>query len=185
MKKNLLITLSLIAFILTSCDERIAPLSSNVTVTPPSTANKTELISRKWGISENYIDVDAKKTILYGTGAVNNPNLTTDITPDDYITFTKDGKIESYSGSDKKISKGTWKFLNNETQIQFPLDGGEFTMDINILTDKDADISQKVVIANLASASETDKGIVLIAGLGGLATENSKIVKLGFKLKPK
>jgi hypothetical protein len=165
MKKNLLVSLSLFAFIFASCDERIAPLSSNTTaVTPPSTVSKTDLISRKWGFSESYIDVDGKKTVLYGTGAVNNPNLTTDMSADDYITFTKDGKVESYSAVDKKTSKGTWKFLNNETQIQFPLDGGEFLMDINVLT---------------------AKGIVLIAGLGGLATEKSKVVKLGFKMKPK
>lgn len=183
MKKNLLF--ALLSFtILTSCDER----KTVETITPvviPTTKTKTELISRKWGIPESYMDVDAKKTILYGTGAVSNPNLTTDFTPDDYITFTKDGKIESYSGSDKKTSTGTWKFLNNETQIQFPLDGGEFVMDIVSLTEKDADISQKVVIANAANETETGKSIILIAALGGLATKDSKIVKLGLKLKAK
>jgi hypothetical protein len=185
MKRNLLFTLSLFVLIFASCDERIAPLSSNTTVTPPATVSKTDLLSRKWGFSENYIDVDGKKTVLYGTGAVNNPNLSTDVSADDYIIFTKDGKVESYSAADKKISKSTWKFLTNETQIQFSLDGFDFLMDINVLTDKDVDISQKVVIANLANESETAKGIVLIAGLGGLATQDSKVVKLGFKLKPK
>jgi hypothetical protein len=184
MKKNLLVSLLLGTFVFTSCDERIAPLTSNATP-PPPTVSKTDLLSRKWGFSENYIDVDAKKTIIYGAGAVKNPNLETDFTPDDYITFTKDGKVEAYSAVDKKTSKGTWKFLNNETQIQFPLDEAFFLMDVNVLTDKDADISQKVVIANLANETETGKGIVVIAALGNLATQDSKIVKFGLKLKPK
>jgi hypothetical protein len=185
MKKNLLVSLLLMAFVFASCDERIDPLASKTAVAPTPTVSKTDLISRKWGFSESYIDVDAKKTILYGTGAVNNPNLSVDMSADDYILFTKDGKIETYSASDKKISTGTWKFVNNESQIQFPLDGADYLMDINVLTDKDADISQKVVIANLANETQTGKSIVLIAGLGGLATQDSKVVKLGFKLKPK
>jgi hypothetical protein len=185
MKKNLLVSLSLFAFMFVSCDERIDPLASKTVPPPTTTVSKTDLLARKWGFSENYIDVDGKKTVLYGTGATNNPNLSTDVSAEDYIIFTKDGKVESYSAADKKTSKSTWKFLNNETQIQFSLDGGDFLMDINVLTDKDADISQKVVIANLANESETAKGIVLIAGIGGLATQSSKVVKLGFKLKPK
>ena len=181
MKKNLLFAL-LSILILTSCDERKTVES----LTPAVVAKtKTELISRKWGISESYIDVDAKKTILYGTGAVNNPNLTIDITADDYLLFTKDGKIESYSGTDKKTSTGTWKFANNETQVQFPLDGADYVMDIISLTEKDAEISQKVVIANLANETQTGKSIVLVAALGNLATKDSKVVKIGFKLKVK
>lgn len=183
MNKNLLFALLFFTTFI-SCDER-KTVESLTPIVAPTTKTKTELISRKWGISESYFDVDAKKTIVYGVGAVSNPNLTTDITPDDYITFTKDGKIESYSGLDKKTLKGTWKFLNNETQIQFPLDGAEFVMDIISLTEKDAEIAQKIVIANLANETQTSQGIIFIVGLGGLTTKDSKVVKLGLKLKAK
>ena len=75
--------------------------------------------------------------------------------------------------------------MNNETQIQFPLDGAEFVMDIISLTEKDAEIAQKIVIANLANETQTSQGIIFIVGLGGLTTKDSKVVKLGLKLKAK
>jgi hypothetical protein len=184
MKKNLLFAFFFSSAIITSCDERktVETLTPNVL---PATKSKTELLVRKWGFSESYFDVDAKKTIVYGAGAVANPNLETDITPNDYITFMKDGKVESYSDVDKKTSTGKWSFLNNETQVKFQLNDEELLMDINTLTEKDADISQKIVIANLANESEVAKGIVVVAAFGGLADEKSKIIKFGFKLKAK
>ena len=181
MKKNLLLVL-LGCYIFISCDER---KTTDIVPAVVPTVLKTDLISRKWSIAENYMDVDSKKTVLYGVGAVNNPNLSNDFTPNDYFLFMKDGKMETYSDSDKTTAKGTWKLINVETQLQFSIDGQDFTMDIITLTDKDVDIAQKIVIANLANETQTGKNIVLLAGIGQLADKTSKIVKFGFKLKAK
>ena len=59
MKKNLLFAL-LCTLILTSCDER-KTVESLTPVFVPVTKSKTELISRKWFVTEIYYNIDGKK----------------------------------------------------------------------------------------------------------------------------
>jgi hypothetical protein len=186
MKKILLISLILTGIFLQSCDERITPLSNNSGgggVEP--TVSKTDLISRKWGYNEIYYDIDTKKTVIFGAGKPANLTVEVDARPEDYYLFTKEGVLEVYSSTDKKTTKGTWKFLNSEAQVQLSYDGYVLVFDIVELTDKSLNILFTVNMANLAKESDGVKAIVLVAGFGGLITKDSKVVKYGEKFVAK
>lgn len=78
------------------------------------------MISRKWFITEIYYNIDGKKTIVVGVGAATNLTAIISTSPNNYFTFSKDGKLEVYTEDKKGVPKtknGTWKFLNNETQV--------------------------------------------------------------------
>jgi hypothetical protein len=186
MKKNLLFTLSFVAFIFVSCDERIAPLSANTTAPPPSTVSKTDLLSRKWFIDQIYLDVDGKKTQTVGVGTSADIAAVIFSSPNNYFIFSKDGKLEVYSEDRRGVKKteiGTWKFLNSEKQVQLLYGAFDFTFDILKLTDKDTDfLTPKILIANLGSASNSEKQIVLLGGLARIIDDKSKEVKYGLKL---
>lgn len=183
MKKNLLLPLLLFVFIVifTSCDERVNVAPS----TAVAVVSKTDLIVRKWGIAENYFDIDGKKTIIYGPGRPANLTIDVSGSPNDYFSFSKDGKLEVYIENKKTTTNGTWKFLNNESQVELVYGKEKYTMDINSLTDKTADMSVKILAANIANESQSNQGLFFIAALGGLATESSKIIKFGFKFATK
>jgi hypothetical protein len=183
MRKNLLFALLLfLTFI--SCDER----KTVETITPVATVSKTTLIARKWFYTELYYNVDGKKTIISGVGA--DPNLaasgTVTSSPNNYITFSSDGKLDVYSEDKKgvgKTEKGTWKFLNNETQVELLYGPYDYKMDIVSLSDKVAEIlTPKIIMANLGSETATNKNIVLGGAFTGVIDDKSKEVKFGMKL---
>jgi hypothetical protein len=187
MKKNLLFALLLFTTFI-SCDER----KTVETLTPAApTVSKTTLISRKWSYTELYYNVDGKKTIISGVGA--DPNLaasgTVTSSPNNYITFGNDGKLDVYSEDKKgvgKTEKGTWKFLNNETQVELLYGSYDYKMDIVSLSDKVAEIlTPKIIMANLGSETATNKQIVLGGAFTGLIDDKSKEVKFGMKLGAK
>ena len=161
MKKNLLFAL-LFCSILTSCDER----KTVETLTPAVvTVSKTDLISRKWFVTETSYNVDGKKTIISGVGAA--PSLSTVVfsSPNNYFNFSKDGKLEAYTEDKKGVPKteiGIWKFLNNETQVQLLYGAYDYQWNIVSLTDKATElITPKIIMANLGSETQTNKNIVL------------------------
>ncbi len=183
MKKNLLFALLLFP-ILISCDER----KTVETLTPIVTVSKTTLISGKWFYTELYYNIDGKKTIISGVGA--DPKLaatgTVTSSPNNYLTFGNEGKLDVYSEDKKgvgKTEKGTWKFLNNETQVELLYGAYDYKMDIISLSDKVAEIvTPKIIIANLGSETATNKQIVLGGAFTGLIDDKSKEVKFGMKL---
>jgi hypothetical protein len=180
MKKNLLFALLLLT-ILTSCDER----KTVETITPVVTVSKTTLISRKWFITEIYYNIDGKKTIIAGVGAATNLTATVSTSPNNYFTFSKDGKLDVYTEDKKGVGKteiGTWKFLNNETQVELLYGPYNYKMDIASLSDKEAEVvTPKIIMANLGSETDTNKQIVLGGAFAGLIDDKSKEVKFGMK----
>ena len=183
MKKNLLFTL-LCTLILTSCDER-KTVESLTLVFVPVTKSKTELISHKWFVTEIYYNIDGKKTIIAGVGAATNLTATISTSPNNYFTFGKDGKLEVYTEDKKGVPKtenGTWKFLNNEAQVQLLYGPYDYKLDITSLSDKEAEVvTPKILMANLASETDTNKQIVLGGAFAGLIDNKSKEVKFGMK----
>ncbi len=181
MKKKLLFALVFISFF-TSCDERKTVETLTPAVILPS---KAELISRKWFITEIYYNIDSKKTIIAGVGAATNLTATISTSPNNYFTFSKDGKLVVYTEDKKGVGKtenGTWKFLNNETQVQLLYGTYDYKLDITNLSDKVAEVvTPKIVMANLGSETDTNKQIVLGGAFAGLIDNNTKEVKFGMK----
>jgi hypothetical protein len=180
MKKNLLFALLLLTTFI-SCDER----KTVETLTPVVTVSKTTLISRKWFIPEIYFNIDGKKTIIAGVGAATNLTATITTSPNNYFTFSKDGKLEAYTEDKKGIGKtetGTWKFLSNETQVQMLYGAYDYKLDIASLSDKVAEVvTPKILMANLGAETDTNKQIVLAGAFAGLVDNNTKEVKFGMK----
>jgi hypothetical protein len=174
MKKNQLFLILFLGFSLL-----ISSCKKDETVTPA--VSKTDLISRKWGISEEYLDGDGKKVVIYGTGRPANLSLSTDTTPNDYFLFGKDGKLEVYTDSDKKTITGTWKFVSNESQVLLTYDKTNMTLTIDNLTDKASEISLSVLVANAATASQDEKNIILLGAFAGVVTNTTVKVKYGMK----
>lgn len=191
MKKHLLFVLLFLSstFILSSCDERIAPLSATNTTPVTPTISKTELISRTWLISQIYMDIDAKKTTISGSGTPASVAAVVYSNANNSFTFSKDGKLEAYTEDKKGVKKtetGTWKFSSDEKQVRLLYGAYDFTFDIISQTDKEVELlTPKIVVANLASANDTSKQIVLAGALAGLVDEKSKEVKYGLKLSAK
>ena len=181
MKKNLLIAL-LSFFVFISCDER----KTVETLTPAViTVSKTELIARKWFVTESSYTVDGKKTIISGVGAATNLAATVYSNPNNYYNFSKDGKLQVYTENKNNVGKtadGTWKFLNNEAQAQLLYGAYDYKFNILSLTDKVMDvITPKILIANLGSETDTNKNIVLGGAFTGLVDDKSKEVQFGIK----
>jgi hypothetical protein len=191
MKKHLLFALLSLSstFILSSCDERIAPLSATNTTPVTPTVSKTELISRQWSFSQIYMEVDAKVTPISGTGTPASIAANVYSSPNNSFTFGKDGKLEAYTEDKKGVKKtetGTWKFSSDEKQVRLLYGAYDFTFDIISLTDKATELlTPKIIVANLASANDTSKQIILAGALAGLVDEKSKEVKYGLKLSAK
>ena len=203
MRKQLLICLTFTTVLLQGCDERITPSetanpgggtttggtgtpTTGGTGTTGTTSQKTVSIARKWGYQEIYVIVDGKKSVLYGPNKiVLPPTASIDISPNDYKTFGKDGSYEEYDDSDKSTTKGTWKFINSDKQLNITnsKENNDFT--INDITDKSLDYSVSVTSVELATATQGQKNAYLIAAFAGLATNTSKSVTLGTKLIPK
>jgi hypothetical protein len=178
MKNNYFLILSFICFtfFFSACkkDEAVTP-----------TVSKTELIARKWFFSEQYIDGDGTKVVIYGAGKPANLTLTTETTPNDYFNFTKDGKLEVYTDSNKKTVTGTWKFVNDESQILLAYDKTNATFKIDELTDKISAISLSVTVANAATATQDEKNIILIGAFAGVVTNKTAKVTYGLKFVAK
>ncbi len=174
MNAKLLFTLLFLGFtfIFSSCkkDEAVTP-----------TVTKTDLISRKWGFSEQYLDGDGNKVVIYGTGKPANLSLSTDTTPNDYFLFGKDGKLDVYTDVDKKTVTGTWKFTNNESQVLLTYDKTNTTLAVDNLTDKTLELSLSVLVANAATATQDEKNVILLAAFAGVATKTTVKVKYGLK----
>lgn len=177
-----LISLLLMAIFLQSCDERINPASNQSGATNTPTVSKIELISRKWVYEEINFDVDGKKIIVYGNNKTPNIKATFLTTPNDYFIFSRGGDLETYTDSKKKIVKGTWKFVANETQVELTNTPSVALFDIDDLNAKGMEISFTVAMANLAKESADKQAVIAIATFGGIIVENSKKVKYTMKL---
>ena len=181
MKKNLLIAL-LSCSVFISCDER----KTVETLTPAViSVSKTDVIARKWFVTETSYTVDGKKTIISGVGAATNLTATIYSSPNNYYNFSKDGKLQVYTENKSGVAKtadGTWKFLSNETQAQLLYGAFDYKFNILSLTDKTMDvITPKILMANLATETDTNKNIILGGGLTGLIDDKSKEVQFGIK----
>ena len=174
MNSKLLFTLLFLGFTLvfSSCKK-------TEDVTP--TVSKTDLISRKWGISESYVEGDGKKVVIYGAARPADLTVTTSITANDFYLFSKDGKLDVYTDKDKKTTSGTWKFVNNEAQIQLLYGTANQTLSIDALTDKASELSISVTVANAATASQDEKNVILIGAFAGVVTNSTAKVKFGLK----
>jgi hypothetical protein len=181
MKKILLISLILTAVFLQSCDERITPLSNNGGGGTP-TISKTDLISRKWGYEEINFVVDGKKIVVYGANKTPNIKVEFLTTPNDYFIFGSKGDLETYKDNKKNTTKGTWKFVGNEKQVELTNAPSVVLFDIDNLSDKALEISFTVVMANLDKESVDKQTIIAVAAFGGIITETSKSVKYTMKL---
>ncbi len=181
-KRNLLFAI-LSIFIFTSCDERIIVTPSTTIITPP--VSKTDLISRKWFITQIYYNIDGKQTQVAGTGTSATIAAIVFSSPNNYFTFSKDGKLEVYAEDKKGVKStviGTWKFLNDEKQVQLLYGTYDYRLDITSLNDKEAEvITPKILMANLGSDTDTNKQIVLGGAFAGLIDNKTKEVKYGMK----
>ena len=131
--KNLLIsTLIILASILQSCDERISPTQTvSVEVKPPT---KTEILTAKaWQYNE--VQNKSENITKVAFSKIANPIIGIN---SDYakttITYKIDGSTEKNINGG--IQKATWKFLNNETQIETTSTDGKLKLlySIDLLT---------------------------------------------------
>lgn len=184
MKKLLLICLTVTTVFLQGCDERITPANEQFGGggNTPITGNKTELLARKWVYEEINFDVDGKKTIVYGNNKT--PNLKADffIAPNDYFTFSNKGELETYTEKKKQKVKGTWKFLNNEKQVELTNGSLNLLYDIDNLNDKFMELSFTTVMSNLDNEPLDRQAVILVAISGDIIKETSKKVKYTMKL---
>ncbi len=183
MKKLLLICLTFTAIFLQSCDERITPANEQLGGgNTPITGNKTELLARKWVYEEINFDVDGKKTVVYGNNKTPNIKVEFLTTPNDYFLFDKAGSLTTYKDNKKVTTKGTWKFLNSEKQVELTNPPSIVLFDIDNLNDKTMELSFTVVMANLDKESVERQTIIAVAAFGGIVFETSKKVKYTMKL---
>ena len=210
--KKLLLTITMATSVfLQSCDERITPgetannrgttttggtttgtttggttTGGTTGTTTGTTAQKTVSIARKWAYQELYVIVDGKKSVLYGPGQITlPPTFSLDITPNDYKLFTKEGNYEEYDDTDKKTIKGTWKFLNSDKQLNISNSAENNDFTINDITDKTLDYSLSINVADVATATQGQKNVLIVASFAGVATKSSKSITLGTKLTAK
>ena len=182
MNKLLLIFLTIIAIFLQSCDERISPGGNQLGSSSISTVSKAELISRKWVYEEINFDVDGNKTVVYGNNKTPNTKVTFLTTPNDYLLFDKAGSLITFKDNRKVTTKGTWKFLNSEKQVELTNSPSIVLFDIDNLNDKTMELSFTVVMANLANESVDKQTIIAVAAFGEVVKETSKKVKYTMKL---
>jgi hypothetical protein len=178
MKKLLLICLTIATIFLQSCDERITPTNEITAGGNPA----TNLIARKWVYEEIIFDIDGKKTIVYGNNKT--PSITADFfnSPNDYFLFSKNGDLETYTEDKKETVKGTWKFLNNEKQVELSDESLKYTYDIDKLSDKSLELSFSIALENLDNETLDRQAIIAIAFFGDLIQETSKKVKYTMRL---
>lgn len=184
MKKLLLICITFAAIFLQGCDERITPANEQLGGggSTPITGNKTELLARKWVYQEVNFDVDGKKTIVYGSNKT--PNLKADffIAPNDYFIYGSKGELETYTEKKKQKAKGTWKFLNNEKQVELTNGTLNLIYDIDNLNDKSMELSFTTVLSNLDNEPLDRQAVIFVAISGDIVKETSKKVKYTMKL---
>ena len=114
MKRLLTLTLIVFAAIFQSCDERITPAQNiPVEVQPPT---KTEIITANpWQYNEVILKGGSVTKVAYSKIA--NPIIGIN---SDYakttLTYKANGSVEKNVNGG--IEKATWKFVNNETQIE-------------------------------------------------------------------
>ena len=182
MNKLLLIFLTITTIFLQSCDERISPGGNQLGSSSNSTVPKTELISRKWVYEEINFDVDGKKTVVYGNNKTPNIKVEFLTTPNDYFLFDKAGSLTTYKDNKKVTTKGTWKFLNGEQQVELTNPPSIVSFDIDNLNEKTMELSFTVIMANLDKESIDRQTIIAVAAFGGVILESSKKVKYTMKL---
>lgn len=184
MKKLLLICLVFTTIFSQGCDERITPTNEALGsgVSTPLTGNKTALIARKWVYEEINFDVDGKKVIVYGNNKTPNLKVEFLTTPNDFLFFNSNGSLETYTDSKKNTVKGTWKFINNEKQVELTNTPSIVLFDIDNLNAKSMELSFTVVMANLDKESVDRQTIIANAAFGDVIQETSKKVKYTMKL---
>ena len=163
------------AIILQGCDERITPIqSAPVEVEPPT---KTELLTAKaWQYNEVQIKGGSVTKIAFSKIADPIIGISSDYAKTT-VTYKTDGSTEKNVNGG--IEKSTWKFLNNETQIETTsMDGKQkFLYTIDLLT------KDNLNITNIATkiAYNDDAfwiGYVTNLGFANTITEFSNIFKL-------
>jgi hypothetical protein len=169
----LLLTL-VVSFFVVSCKK-------DETVTPA--VNTAELLARKWVPSELYIDVDSKKTYLYGPSKDASVSLSLAVSADDYMLLNKDGSVVNVE--DGVTSKGTWSLKNDNTQVVISIDGDVMPYTISNLTEKSVELSYSTPVAQIGSAPGAIQGLYLLASFAGLIKTTPTNLKYGVILSAK
>lgn len=121
LKKFLLPVCLMAVFSLTliSCEK---DNDTDTTTTTPKT--KTELLTSKtWLYDEYFRNYNSSNTILYYKRDKTNNLINLDI---NRVTFRADGTYTELNETGTTLN-GTWKFLNNESQIQVASSAGTYT----------------------------------------------------------
>ena len=176
MKKLPLILLTIVSIFLQNCDERITPKNEQIS------SDKSTLIAQKWIYEEINFDVDGKKIVMYGNNKTPNLKVQFLTTPNDFFLFNNNGILETYTDSKRKTEKGTWKFVNNQKQVELTNAPSVALFDVDNLTPKSMELSFTVVMANLDKESIDRQTIIAIAAFGNVIQETSKKVKYTMKL---
>ena len=181
--KKTLIYLTIFAFFLQSCDERITPANKQLGGgSTPVMSNNTEFISRKWVYEEINFDVDGKKTVVYGNNKTQNTKVEFLTNPNDYFIFRIKGDLETYTENKKRTVKGTWKFVGNEKQVELTNTSSIELFDIDNLSNKSMELSFTVSMTNLGKESVDRQTVITVAAFGNIIKETSKKVKYTVKL---
>ena len=174
MKSLLTLTLIIFAIILQSCDERISPIqNAPFEVEPPT---RTELLTaNSWQYNEVILKGGSVTKIAFSKIANPIVGINSDYAKTT-VVYKVDGSAEkNVSGSVQKV---TWKFLNNETQIETTSIDGKLKLlySIDILTKDNLNITN---ISTKAFFNDDPYwiGYVTNLGLPNTITEFSTIFK--------
>ncbi|MDZ7898417.1 MAG: hypothetical protein U5N85_10395 [Arcicella sp.] len=175
MKRLLILTLITFVAVLQSCDERITPAQTKLVEVKPPT--KTEILTANvWQYNEFTIKGGSATKVVFSKIANPPIQLSSDYGKTSII-YKSDGSFEkNVSGS---IEKRTWKFLNNETQIETTSADGK----LKILYNVDLLTKDNLNLTNIATkvAYNDDAfwiGFVTNLGFSNTITEFSNIEKL-------
>ena len=132
MRRLLILTLIIFAIFLQSCDERINPTQIvSVEVKPPT---KTEILTANaWQYNEVQVKGGSVTKVLFSKIANPIVGINTDYAKTT-LKYKADGSAEKNVNGG--IGKITWKFLNNETQIETTTIDGKLKLlySIDLLT---------------------------------------------------
>ncbi len=96
------------------------------------TKSKTQYLTGKtWIYDEYFRNYNSGNTVLYYKRGKSSNLLNLDINK---VSFKSDGTYSEITETGTTVT-GTWKFLNNETQVQVTNSAGIFTSTIQILND--------------------------------------------------
>ena len=175
MKRLITLALIIFAIILQSCDERINPIQNVPAEVKPPT--KTELLTANaWQYNEVQIKGGSVTKVAFSKIANPVIGISSDYAKTT-VTYKTNGSTEKNVNGG--IEKSTWKFLNNETQIETTsLDGKlKLLYTIDLLTKDNLNITN---VATKVAYNDDAFWIGYVTNLGfaNTITEFSNIFKL-------